>query len=557
MSLMDYISKLFDSKFINWDSTEKMNRAHLIAFSLLIFSVSIVFYYLTRFIIKPDDVNYMRYAGYIVNSNGFIPENSITDFAKMFNAPIVGYPWGSALTIAFFNFIGLDILFSYVIVKAFTVTFFFVVIIKILESINSTNFVKYSYSILSIPILNIFYYNYVSDSLSLLFYFLGIVITLILIKKQKIDFYYIPLYSFLLFLPAFFRYAYYPLIYIIPLILFVQSVKESDKRKIITVISISIFLAIFIALNMLFEQTKTGRMLFLNQNYGYTHESLYWENLLLLDGFALKVFFDYSKIIDLIGLQSFSPLFFVISSTILGLVIWYSLAKIKTLNNSYKIYSFIGILFLTLNTLLLLILSLKEAPQPINGFWTYAKETRYYAVSMVFILTICLIAITDGELKKIFRTTIYLLLSMSFLYSFLLLGKDLYSSYNKPEYITRKEVYKVVKKIADKQPNKHLIFSSESKQLCNLISAYGPVRLVSKPNNKSQESNLYDSLIKKDTLYASSAVILIVHLKDNDESRLFQSKFKPIETFKINDGVVCTLEIDGYRHATKTPSLLL
>ena len=86
--------------FINDLSSKKSTTLHSVIFCVFIFCISFIFFYLTRFSLKPDDINYARYAGYIINSQGHAPENALDDLSKVYHAPIVGYPWGSSLTIA-------------------------------------------------------------------------------------------------------------------------------------------------------------------------------------------------------------------------------------------------------------------------------------------------------------------------------------------------------------------------------------------------------------------------------------------------------------------------
>ena len=303
---------------------------------------------------------------------------------------------------------------------------------------------------------------------------------------------------------------------------------------------------------MLFENMKTGRMLFLNQNYGYTHNNLYIENLLLFDGFALKAFFNYSKVIGVLGVNFLSPLFLLTSFLILIAIVLYGSKRLKYESDIFKVFYTIQVLFLIFNTLLLIVLSLKEAPQPIDGFWTYVKETRYYSVSMVFVLIICFMALADQRINYIYKKTIYLLLICSFFYSLAMLGKGALSSFTNPAQLTRQEVYQATKEIVNNNPDSHIIFSSEQNSINNLISSTGAIRLVSQPNNISLESNLYDSLLRKDMLYAGKPVKLLVHLMENENAESFKNKYNPTELLKIPGSGLYILDIDGYVYPTNT-----
>ena len=543
--------KIYRSFFNDFNSKQFATN-HSVGFCIFIFSISLILFYLTRFSLRPDDINYVRYASYIVNSQGQIPENTLDDLSKIYNAPIVGYPWGSALIIAFFNLLGFDILVSFAIVKSFTVAIFYIVTLGILNYMDVPGRIQFYFSILCLPLLNLFYFHYISDSLSLLFYSLGILMTLRLIKKQKSGILNILLFSLVLFLPAFFRYAYYPLTFIIPFVILWIGFKESNKKNIKTGALLLIFVTLLISANMLFENMKTGRMLFLNQNYGYTHNNLYIENLLLFDGFALKAFFNYSKVIGVLGVNFLSPLFLLTSFLILIAIVLYGSKRLKYESDNFKVFYTIQVLFLIFNTLLLIVLSLKEAPQPIDGFWTYVKETRYYSVSMVFVLIICFMALADQRINYIYKKTIYLLLICSFFYSLAMLGKGALSSFTNPAQLTRQEVYQATKEIVNNNPDSHIIFSSEQNSINNLISSTGAIRLVSQPNNISLESNLYDSLLRKDMLYAGKPVKLLVHLMENENAESFKNKYNPTELLKIPGSGLYILDIDGYVYPTNT-----
>ena len=107
---------------------------------VVVLFTALVYYYNTRFILEPDDINYISFSSYILSNQGKIPEVYINDFSVVNSIPMIGYPWGTMLILALLQWcFSVSALNAFVIVRSFCVLIFYCLFKSFVGKLSNQN----------------------------------------------------------------------------------------------------------------------------------------------------------------------------------------------------------------------------------------------------------------------------------------------------------------------------------------------------------------------------------------------------------------------------------
>ena len=230
----------------------------------------------------------------------------------------------------------------------------------------------------------------------------------------------------LLFLPCFFRYAYYPMVIPIPLVLLWVGWR-TRQWKIVTGTLIAVAcVGLLVALQSVFVKSITSDYSCLSN----TERGLFLNHLGHIDPFPVKAVLLTGPLRRaLAGLPCGPRVFsffmvtgsFVLPGILLlrafGEKVWRA-ASVDEGETLWKAFVLTGLLTVLVNVAALMLLSVTYPPQTDwTTFWTFVQETRYYAPAM-FVILLFLFAFASRETgSKELRVLIALLTVIAFTFS--------------------------------------------------------------------------------------------------------------------------------------------
>lgn len=339
----------------------------------------------------------------------------------------------------------------------------------------------------------------ISDLYSALFMMWGVLFLLRFIQQPQIQTGQLMAASVFFFLPAAFRYQYYPLIFLFPVLLMGTGyLKQSQPllKKGLLSFSIVFFLFCF-QVAMLYQHNGSASYI-ADDETGF-----YPQNLLLTYPFLLKAFINSSyfetKLLLTAGRQMMMPYYTVcalISVPVLLALFVYLFRQVKHFNKIsnepaelLKLSRFAVFSIAVSVILLLAALSLRYYPQvkETGGMFTYVKEGRYFIVSSLLFLVL-FASLAQDFVLKLYRNrqfTVHKLVFASLMIINLsLFGKFLYNAttnklndYKGRRAENRQMVQREIESLLH-QYKLPVVAASEDKDLiyCPSIKDYGIVR---------------------------------------------------------------------------------
>jgi len=205
---------------------------------------------------------------------------------------------------------------------------------------------------------------------------------------------------------AFFRYAYYPFLGIVPLILILAGFKRKDRRAMYGGLIVGVTSFVLLAGMLVFQHSYFGSAMI--EKAGMT---MYPANLLRIDSFPLKAFF-YTDILAKnieAGFPALSglvrPASLLLSLLVLAVIIHHFLgcrARKSTQPEPHRAFYFLLLLFFTLvlNVALFSYYSCRISPEiEWTDSWTYVQETRYFLPTIYLIQVALVLALFKNNGK--------------------------------------------------------------------------------------------------------------------------------------------------------------
>lgn len=371
-----------------------------------------------------------------VEGHGFsVPYANPEDIAEIHYKKVGLWPLGySILHAPILVLTNYDIIFSYRIMSIITNIFLICTLLLILLQLAASHKKWFIPAIMVFWAFSYYPFKYigVNDKMSIAFFLLSFWLTIkyfkvfdLISKKKAINL--LILIGFTSFLPSFFRFAYYPISFVIPFTIIAFKYFKQKKLDFITLLPFAI--TAFLILTQMFLMNS-----YFGADAGSIDDVLpektkliYWENLKSYDAIFLNAFVDdenMTKLTDqFLPFEIHKFFAFFISSLLIFIGIIIGLLKVyKTkkfsLNNNYLQFTFIAI-FSSLTTVgFLLAISLWYPPFSLEGETfnrTWIWFTRYHALVLVFIQIFIFSFLFHAEIqfKKITKFLFVLVLLVS------------------------------------------------------------------------------------------------------------------------------------------------
>lgn len=355
-----------------------------------------------------------------------------SDLSKVFYERVGLWPPGFALSIAPFIKLGFSPIRASIIVDVvsiFILFYSFYLIFKLLKnrihfSIPIIFFVFYGFS------LQPFNFLFTSGLAALSFCVFSLYFLVRTLNGKPDYFSWIGL-GLASFLPSFFHFSYYPISFILPLLLLLYAffVEGSKKR---CAISNFLICMLLLAGQMYYQASLQTGVNYLSSYHPDTAGAPYWENLkmfmnlpvyLLTDNFTLKR-----------AIEGVNSSLFHLLSIIVGIFFIFSLFQIK--KDLYKSFKREGLDFLKkleaqfvvislilswLTIVFLVFLSLKYPPENArwmpDHLWTYVAEARYFAPVIILLPVALIVGLWKYLQKPLVRVSFMILFLSGLLFS--------------------------------------------------------------------------------------------------------------------------------------------
>lgn len=441
-------------------------------------------------------------------SNSAINSNDFTSISSNY---VNKYAPGYSLFIIPFHFITGDYHIASIIIDVFFMVLLYLALILLLNCLN----IPPKKQILLFVFLGIsftpFYHLSSTDLISMTFFQWAIYFTVRFLKDKAGYIRISVLTGFLLYLTGFIKYNYYPLMFSVPLAVFIIGYFNKEKQvKLFSVICGGVTMVLLLLQSIILKMFA-GSMFTIVDETG-----IFLRNLLSMDVFPFKSFFFYEGLLtSLFASRPYLETIYILIAAIFSLLviietIRYILKKNignKTINN----YLILGLSVLIINVMFLSFMSLTHKAQAWQTPpWTSVEETRYYSQSMLFIEIIFLTFILFAQYKTKFQKIIYKsIVLLVFAYAGLYWLNNAYNIYVKKDTrYTYQGMYKENIQITDAiiantEKDKFTVFSSPDPQMNQFVFIFTDVQAI----NNNYAALLNDTVMKTDkpvTLFIAS-----------------------------------------------------
>lgn len=350
------------------------------------------------------------------------------------------FPSGVSWMVSFFDLFFNDIFVSLYVFCFFCVLIFYFYLFKIVDLFKIKTLPKLIICLFLFLSNGLLIFGGASDVLSIISFLIAFYYVLIYIKDNTN--YNLYVLSFVLWISFFSRFAYYPLVFIFPVSLFVYNFLIIKNREYKPIFISTLLLSIGIALQNLYIRFHSQHLTYFHI-YEEKESQIYFDNLLQQDYFFLQPFFpnlvnvfknlSISTTLSLVLIWTIS-IFFICSIIFLA----YQKYKLPTTDALYKFVCWIALITISFNVGMLILLSLRYAPQSwLNDGvgWTYVQETRYYMPSIVCIF-IVLVVLLEGNKSIVFYFMCISTLYCGFIFLYYVYKFDVSYSSVKENYLS-------------------------------------------------------------------------------------------------------------------------
>lgn len=376
--------------------------------------------------------------------------------------PVTQWPTGYSYCLSFMIRLTHSFVLSVILLQLLAVVVFYSGYLLILHVFE--NFLKKETASIALVVIGLstatFGFYSTTDFLAIAFYVFGLALLLRCAYDDKVSFFIPVLAAVFLFFCVFFRYAYYPFVFILPLyFLFWSAIRKNRAMAIVGSISFFCILA-FVLVNIFVINSHVDSSS--NNTIGgignLNSPGLYWNQLKSIDFTTFlksliddRILFSIFKFVFPEYVINFITV--IISLSVLSSLLYFA----RTTYLAYKNYSckntwfmlffiLLALLLIVINYSFLAALSLitPGVSSDIYDNWTFVGELRYYAPTYILVVlsVIVLLYNTEVEIKRIdsIRKGFILVLIVSVIY-------NVYSSFvtvrSKVDYfsITERKLY--------------------------------------------------------------------------------------------------------------------
>ncbi|HWJ90194.1 MAG TPA: hypothetical protein VNR87_03740, partial [Flavisolibacter sp.] len=316
-----------------------------------------------------------------------------SDLQQTVFKPLIGWPPGYSVFLSVFLFItNNNFYLASLLLDLVCAALFVIYARKILQLCNLPAWMLNLYTLLTGFFIFDFAYASTTDFNTLAFFVIAIFYTLAFIQNNRTPSFGI-IIGLLLFLTPRFRYMYVALVIGIPAYLIVYGNGTNNRRVVRGGMYCGATLAVLLSALFIFQHYSTGASTYIIPSQkGFYPENIFRTYPVLLTPFVDFMFFcvsiskyfhaDFVRLVDLIRLLHLAPFVLVFGWSLIYL--WRKRFAARTASMHYLV---LGLVCSLLNVLLLLYLSVRNAPilSITYPVWTFLEEARYYAFPVLFI----------------------------------------------------------------------------------------------------------------------------------------------------------------------------
>ena len=489
-----------------------------------------------------DKVIQIGAAKNLINGHGLsISSVSFDDITKIKSTFLTIWPPGYSLLIIPFYYIANDFLNASIIIDIICVILLYQAILMLLNCLNiSWKRQMYLFVFLGLSFTPFYHLNS-TDLISLTFFQWAVYLSVYYLKYNTKLFQISILSGLFLFFTGFMRYSYYPLMFAVPLALFLIGLSDKQRKTIQFAVISGAVSAILLITQTYFIKLFSG-----NLYRSFNNGGLYPNNLLKIDAFPFKSFFFYEGFLDKIFKSyPFIEPVFIIASYLFSIIIIFEIFRFifnkQQTNRLLKYFLIIGLTALIVNVLFLSYMSLTHKGETWKTPpWTFVEATRYYSQSMLFLEIIVFAFILHDQyinkaLKFLYKCAVYIIIFVALIYWL----NNNYNVYIKKDIkYTFKGIYREELQLSNiirfqTNSNKFTIFSSPNGNLNDFVYIITNV-----------DALLYDynSLVKNYKIISNKAATLYIAVPRESSNTGFLSKYssekidelKYFSLYKIN-----------------------
>ncbi|HQN17023.1 MAG TPA: hypothetical protein PLC90_11775, partial [Bacteroidales bacterium] len=356
----------------------------------------------------------------LLMGNGFTFSTlNSNDFSVLSSTFVNKYAPGYSLLLIPLYYITGDFSFAVLIMDILFVILLFLALILLLKTLDIPPQRQILFFVFAGISFTPFYHLSSTDLMALTFFQWAVFVAVCFLKKKN---HYLPLAlltGVLCFITGFMKFNYYPLMFAVPLGIFIIGFFDKTKKVLLFSILSGFTAAVLLATQSLLLKLFSGSMFFVGDPKGF-----FPENLAKFDVFPFKSLFFYEGALQVVFnvLPVLKPVYLFVAALFSLIIVFeilrYILRKIDAVKLT-KDYLTLGITVLFVNVFFLIYMSLSHKGQSWEiPPWTPVEETRYYGQSMLFIEIVLLTMLLYNQYKsKILKALYVALLAVVLLYA--------------------------------------------------------------------------------------------------------------------------------------------
>jgi hypothetical protein len=311
--------------------------------------------------------------------------------------PLSGWPPGYSLTISLAQKITGDYFTAAILLDVLSVVVFYSALLLFFLWWGSrfkswmVNLLLVFWGLSSAP----FYMLFSTDFLSLSFFILSSVVFLRWLETGRSNNILLVVFLITAMLPGFFRYGFYPLMFVYPACLMALAIVKKDRKYALLSVATGVVFLAFIGLYSYYQLTLNGQASYMSgDRHGKESSALFFENLRYFNPFFFNSILHDGFIVNRLGgilLISYSTLKALFSLLVIVLIFRVTLRRIRSDENNYL--AILTLSTVIVNVLFLALLSVKyklDTNADGTWHWTYVQEFRYFSPSYFMFLLLLL-----------------------------------------------------------------------------------------------------------------------------------------------------------------------
>lgn len=393
---------------------------------------------------------------------------------------------------------------------------------RILKILDTPIYFINIYTLVSGFFIYYFYFIASSDAIAITFFVVALYFTILLLESNEHWAKKTTGIIVSLFISAFTKYLFIPVVFVIPLFLLVKSIADNHLQLKKAAIFSSVILALALTGLLTYQKFISGSATYIS----HPGRGFFIDNLLAAYPFVPASFIKPDTIallfrqpgVEILTYHIFQWIHFLFVFFVLIYVLWtlykHGIKGISQMSNFFYLSFFISFAI----TILLIVLSVRVAKEEIlpGYLWTYVEEPRYYGLPNVLVHMAVFVFYQYCRMKasRILKYVFYFLILFLLpeMFRGIIFDVRRIVNFKKEEYIWhleyrfQKYAAEIIRKAQQKQPVENVVVTGSLLYVSNRVSLYSNVPVLI----EAEKINELSSLNTK------TPVLLLIILREND-----------------------------------------